>query len=65
MLGHCCSCKKLIAFNPHKVPSTRVNGVLEPVCADCVGRLNEVRAKQGLAPWPILPDAYEPINENE
>ena len=61
--GACASCKTMFSFNPHKVPSVRINGVREPVCRSCIERVNPVRIKNGLAPITIDPEAYEPIEE--
>lgn len=60
-MGSCVACKRPITFNPNKVPSIRVNGQREPLCADCFDRWNKLhRTSKGLAPIPINPDAYEP-----
>lgn len=56
VLGECFACHRLFHFNPHQVPSFRG----EPVCADCMARVNTKREAMGLAPHPILPGAYEP-----
>ena len=59
--GDCVSCHALITFNPHFVPSLRVNGSREPLCASCHGRWNEIhRTSKGLEPVAIHPEAYEP-----
>ena len=64
-MGRCVSCSRIFGFNPHKVPSIRLNGVREPVCQDCVKDLNAVRVTRGMPAWEIHPDAYEPVDENE
>lgn len=56
----CACCKVPFAFNPLSVPSTTA-GEKEPVCLLCMGMVNAKREAQGLAPFPIAADAYEPI----
>jgi len=43
----------------------RVNGVREPICRDCVERVNPTRIAKGLEPIVPLPDAYDPIDERD
>lgn len=62
MFAECCNCHRTIAFNPHVVPSIRINGVKEPLCRECAERWNELHPNEAR---PILPGAYEPIDENE
>jgi hypothetical protein len=52
-------------YNPHKVPSIRHNGFREPVCRECIEHANPIRVKNGLEPFKIDPQAYEPIDEHE
>ena len=60
-IGSCISCHATIAFNPSFVPSIRVNGVREPICASCHARWNEIhRTSKGLAPVAVHPEAFEP-----
>lgn len=63
-LGPCYCCKRLISFNPHRVPSIPANltttGEKEPVCRDCIMRANPDRKKNGLPLIEILDGAYEP-----
>lgn len=61
----CVGCGRLFGYNPHRVPSVRVNGVREPICRDCVDRANPQRVANGLPPIEIRDDAYEPIPESE
>ena len=61
----CIICRKIMAYNPHKVPSVRVLGMREPICRDCVNKANPLRISKGLEPIHINPDAYEPIHESE
>ena len=63
--SECYCCHNLMAYNPHKVPSIRINGIREPVCRSCIERVNPMRVKNGLAPIEILPGAYESIPEEE
>lgn len=65
VMGNCFACGNPFCFNPHRVPSFRVNGVRQPVCSNCMSIANEKRVAQGLLPHPIHKDAYEPLNENE
>jgi hypothetical protein len=63
--SECFGCHRLMVYNPVHVPSIRINGQREPVCLDCVHRVNPQRVKNGLA--PIIPhrDAYSPAREDE
>ena len=64
-MGPCIGCGRIFSFNPHKVPSIRIpaDGDRQPICRDCVARANPMRAKNGLPPIPVLPDAYEAAEE--
>lgn len=57
--GRCYGCGRLFTFNPHLVPSVRVEGTREPICGGCVERANPMREENGLEPIRILPGAYE------
>lgn len=61
----CFGCGRIFAYNPLRVPSMRVNGVREPICAACVKRVNPLRIQNHLEPIVPAPDAYEPIDERE
>jgi hypothetical protein len=61
----CFQCGKTFAYNPHRVPSVKVEGNREPLCRNCVEEANPLRIKNGLPPIMINPDAYEPIHESE
>jgi hypothetical protein len=61
----CVGCKQIISFNPHKVPSIRIQGEKQPVCQTCIEAANPQRIKNGLDPVKILPGAYEPMDEGE
>ena len=64
--GECIGCKKLFHFNPVRVPSISIEGrPREPVCADCVARVNPMRAKNGLPPIVPHPEAYGACEEGE
>lgn len=64
-LSPCFGCKQSFIYNPHKVPSVRVHGVREPICADCVTISNPMRIANGLDPIVVLDGAYEPMPEEE
>jgi hypothetical protein len=59
--GECFACGRFFGFNPHAVPSHEG----EPVCGSCMVVVNERRAAQGLPPFTVRPDAYEPIPATE
>ncbi len=65
MHSECANCHQLMSYNPKLVPSVRVNGQREPICLDCIHRINPKRVAQGFP--PIIPhrDAYEPLPEEE
>jgi len=64
----CICCRRVFSYNPHKVPSTRAfsqGGQREPVCRSCFDLINAKRQEQGLEPFELQPDAYEPLREEE
>ena len=61
----CGGCGRVFSYNPHRVPSVRVDGVRVPICRDCIEAANPVRVERGLEPFQVHPDAYEPIPEGE
>jgi hypothetical protein len=61
----CISCRRIFGFNPHKVPSIRIDGVRQPVCRQCIEAANPKRINAGLPPVEILPGAYDPMDEVE
>jgi Fe-S-cluster-containing dehydrogenase component len=63
--GNCIGCGRMIAFNPVRVPSLTWKGSREPICADCVERINPRRIANGLPPIVPAPDAYEACREEE
>jgi len=65
VIAPCAGCGRPFYFNPHKVPSIRINGVKEPVCARCMAHVNTVRREAGVPELTVHPDAYGPLDENE
>jgi len=66
VLGQCIGCGGMFTFNPHHVPSSRaITGQREPICRDCVIRINPLRIANGLKPIEPHPDAYEPCEDSE
>lgn len=65
-MSPCFFCKKPFSYNPELVPSTRPRGpesAREPICASCMAEFNALRKEKGLAPFPVLPGAYEPAQD--
>lgn len=56
----CFGCKRPFSYNPERVPSVVVDGVREPICQECVTRVNPLRLAKGLEPIAVLSGAYEP-----
>lgn len=65
VMGNCIVCRSLFIFNPVRVPSVVLAGQREPVCRACVERANPLRVAKGMPAIAILPDAYEPCDEQE
>lgn len=63
--GICIGCGRVFSFNPMRVPSLPWHGSREPICQDCVTRVNPKRIANGLQPIVPHPDAYEPCDEHE
>jgi hypothetical protein len=72
--SRCFGCGRLFGYNPHRVPSIQIdpathqwsaNGVREPICRECVQRVNPQRVANGLPEIVIYADSYEPIPEGE
>lgn len=62
----CVCCQNIFGYNPHRVPSTSAfTGTREPVCSDCMDKINTKRATLGLPAFPVNADAYEAIDETE
>jgi hypothetical protein len=60
VIGTCYGCGRLFRFHAELVPSIPIDGVKQPICADCVERANPKRVANGLPPIEVLPGAYEP-----
>jgi hypothetical protein len=63
VISPCCGCGRIFSYNPHRVPSCRINGELEPICRSCVERVNPMRVANGLEPIVPLPGAYDVFEE--
>jgi hypothetical protein len=64
--GPCIGCRRVFSFNPLRVPScSAITGAREPICQDCVDRVNPMRIANGLAPIVPAPDAYEAAEDDE
>jgi hypothetical protein len=63
----CFFCEHLFFYNPRFVPSTppEWHPTREPVCSGCMTRINNLRIAKGIAAFPIHPQAYEPLPEEE
>lgn len=61
--GKCFGCSKMFGFNPVSVPSINFDGIKEPICAECIERVNPMREANGLPKVVPAPDAYEPVEE--
>jgi hypothetical protein len=65
-MSPCIGCKRIFTYNPMRVPScSAITGKREPICADCVERINPMRKKNGLALIVPLPGAYDACDEGE
>jgi hypothetical protein len=64
-MGSCVGCRRIFSFNPMRVPSITWHGSKEPICQECVDRVNPKRIENGLEPIVPLPGAYEPCDESE
>jgi len=64
-MSPCIGCNRVFSYNPVRVPSLTHGGTRRPICADCVERVNPMRAKNGLPLIVPLPDAYEACEEGE
>jgi hypothetical protein len=66
MVAACANCGEIFSFNPHKVPSLRINGVRHQICQACFRKWNEIhRVSKGLEPIPPKEGAYEACPEEE
>jgi hypothetical protein len=60
-MGGCYICGLFFEFNVDLVPSVPDSqGILQPICEECIKELNIERKKMGNPPFEILPGAYEP-----
>jgi hypothetical protein len=64
VIGACGCCGDLFAFNPFHVPSVRVLGEKQPICAECIAAANLDRSSRGIELIEIHPLAYEAENVN-
>lgn len=66
-LVQCLCCRATFACNPVRVPSKDLGDGQgrQPICRACMDLINRKRVEQGLAPFPIAPDAYEAVDEGE
>ena len=65
-MSPCIGCRRVFSYNPLRVPScSAVTGKREPICQDCVDRVNPMRIKNGLPPIMVLPGAYDAAPEDE
>lgn len=63
--GDCISCDTPMHFNPHYVPSIRVQGKKEPLCRGCFTQWNRIhRTAKGLPQVALHPLAYKPGRED-
>jgi hypothetical protein len=66
LVSPCIVCGRLFASNPNHVPSTTMfTGKREPICEDCFNAINARRRMRGQEPFPLHPQAYEPLPEEE
>lgn len=59
VFGTCYGCGRTFMFNATKVPSVSADGKRQPICGDCVARINPIREAKGLDPIRVLPGAYD------
>jgi hypothetical protein len=64
-MSACIGCRRIFSYNPLRVPSITINGTREPICRDCVERVNPMRIANGLDPIVPFPDAYDSCEEDE
>jgi hypothetical protein len=63
----CFFCNNFFSYNPRFVPSTppEWHPTREPVCGTCMDRINAWRVSKDIDPFPIHPEAYEPLPEEQ
>lgn len=64
-MGRCIGCSNVFSFNPVRVPSIRINGTKEPICKECVEKVNPMRRANGVPEIVPHPDAYDAADEQE
>jgi hypothetical protein len=64
-LAPCWSCSRVFSFNPHFVPSLRVDGERRPICGACIELANVARRAAGVEPHVIHPEAYVALPEED
>jgi len=65
LMSPCFGCKVPFSYNPNRVPSIRIDGERQPVCQNCVDRVNPRREANGLEPIVVEEGAYEAMPEEE
>ena len=65
MHSPCAKCGQIASYNPHRVPSIRIDGRRQPICQPCITEANRLRLEQGLEPIPVATDAYTAIHESQ
>lgn len=63
--GICFCCGKHFSFHPNKVPVVIIDDVKQPVCEDCVKKVNPMRIAKGLPPITYESDAYKTALDEE
>ena len=63
--GTCFGCQTFFGYNPHRVPSIRIDGVRQAICRNCAGIVQENQRRDNLPVTELHPEAYEPIHESE
>lgn len=48
-----------------RVPSVRIDGERQPLCRDCMGKVNALRKAQGRPQLNIFSDAYDACDERD
>jgi len=66
MMGQCFSCRQVFTFNPVRVPSVRdKNRERQPICGNCMNKVNMEKESLGLPCFLVPSDAYEACHEDE
>ena len=66
-MGACFGCGRVFTYNPMRVPSFPhpKPGSREPICRDCIERVNPLRIANGLPPIVPARDAYDACHDSE